>query len=1063
MLRRAIAASGGTEVKNLGDGLMVAFASSSAALACAVGMQQAVERANRESEAQLGLRVGLSGGEATREGDDYFGDPVIEASRLCAAASGGQILASELVRAMAGRRTSVEFRSVGQRALKGLPELIETVEVVWEPEAETAGGGGVPLPARLQRDDAAGFFGRDAERVVLADALKDAANEQRLRVVLIGGEPGIGKTTLAIEAVCRARESGATVLYGRSDEDLGISYQPWIEALGHLVDHAPDPLIEAHVGEYGGELVRLVPQLARRRPDLPAPRASDPETERYLLFGAVLGLLRAAAHEMPVVMVFDDLHWADKPTLLLLRHLVSAREPTRLLLIGTFRESEVSADHALADTLAALHREEGVERVSLRGLDSVELLELMSARAGYEISEDGVAFAHALRRETDGNPFFVAEMLLHLAESGAIFERDGRWVASDDLRESGLPVSVREVIGRRVARLGEATVRLLGVAAVIGRDFDASLVATVAEVDDDELVDLLDRAVDAALVEEVPGAPGRYTFAHALIEHTIYGELSASRRARTHRQVAEALEAAWGTRDPGDRLGELAYHWIEATAPQDAVKTIDFARRAAERALVQLAPDEALRWYSQTVELYDRAALSDERLRCELLVGLGEAQWQAGVAGAREALLDASRLAQRLGYDDLLVRAALANTRGFFSDARGVDADRVAVLESALNVAGDDLDRAKLLAVLAAELLVEGDYPKRRALVDEALALARRADDPATLAFVLTIWATTLNVPDTLAERTRIVDELDALADELDDPQVESDVHGHAYACAMEQGDSEVADLAQLRRNEIVGRLGRPGPRWGTVISDSAGALRRGDPAGAEALADESLRFGTESGQPDAFSIYGALLIAVRWHQGRLAELEPIVAQVAADTPGVPGFVAELAHCRIEGGDEGGARELLDLGAADGFASVPYDLVWATTLALWAEVAAHLGAVPPAAVLADRLRPYRGLVVFNGASTFGPIADYLGMLEAVLGNYEQADASFDQAMAIHQRFQAPFFLARTHLHRAQLCARRAAPADAEHGPQLLAETLILARRHGYAGLEREAVALDHQA
>ena len=153
---------------------------------------------------------------------------------------------------------------------------------------------------------------------------------------------------------------------------------------------------------------------------------------------------------MPVIVVLDDLHWADKPTLLLLRHLVSAREPARLLILGTFRESEVSADHALADTLAALHREEGVERVSLRGLEDVELIDLMTAMAGHEMAEDGVVLAHALRRETDGNPFFVAEILLHLAESGAIFERDGRWFASNDLRESGLPVSVREVIGRRV-------------------------------------------------------------------------------------------------------------------------------------------------------------------------------------------------------------------------------------------------------------------------------------------------------------------------------------------------------------------------------------------------------------------------------------------------------------------------------------------------------------------------------------------------------------------------------------------------------------------------------------
>ena len=186
-----------------------------------------------------------------------------------------------------------------------------------------------------------------------------------------------------------------------------------------------------------------------------------------------------------------------------------------------------------------------------------------------------------------------------------------------------------------------------------------------------------------------------------------------------------------------------------------------------------------------------------------------------------------------------------------------------------------------------------------------------------------------------------------------------------------------------------------------------------------------------------------------------------MVAQVAADTPGVPGFVAELAHCRIEGGDEAGARELLCAAAADGFATVPYDQVWTTTLVLWTEVATPLDAVQTASVLVDLLRPYVELVAFNGVSTFGPIADYVGMLETILGNYDQAEASFDQAMVIHQRFQAPFFLGRTYLHRAQLCARRAAQGDAEEKRQLLRETLTLARRHGYASLEREAEALNH--
>jgi class 3 adenylate cyclase/tetratricopeptide (TPR) repeat protein len=1057
-LREAVAATGGTEVKSIGDALMVSYEGATEALAGAVAMQRSVERHNRTLDGQrLEMRVGVSVGDATFEDGDWFGTPVVEAARLCADAAGDQILVSDVVRVLAGSRHEFELRPLGTRELKGLPDPVAVCEVVWAPlAAETAT---VPLPTRLQRDVTASFVGRDAESALLADALKDATSEQHRRVVLLGGEPGIGKTTLATEAVRRAYEAGSIVLYGRSDEDLGIPYQPWIEALTHLVDHAPDALIEAHVAEHGGELVRLVPTLVRRQTDLPAPRASDPETERYLLFGAVKGVLHSASGDEAVVVVLDDLHWADKPSLLLLRHLVSASEPARLMIIGTFRESEVAAGHPLADVLGAFHREEGVDRVSLRGLEDIELLELMTALAGHELDAPSVEIAHAIRRETDGNPFFAVEILRHLAESGAIFQQDGRWQTSPDLRESGLPVSVREVIGRRVARLGDDTVRVLGVAAVIGRDFDASLLARVADVSEDECLDLLDAAADAGIVEEVPGAPGRYAFSQALIEHTLYDDQRASRRARTHRRVAEVLEEVCGDQ-PGDRLGELAYHWVEATALQDATKAIDYTRRAAERALEQLAPDEALRWYSQALELFDRAALSDERLRCELLVGFGDAQVQAGVAGSRQTLLDAAHLAQRSGYPDLLIRAALANSRGSGgSDVRDADAERVSVLESALDAAADDVTRARMLAVLANELIYAGDFAARRTLSDEALALARRTGDPATLAFVLARHFTTITAPETFIERTQINDELLPLAGELGDPLMEFQAFGNAYCLAFESGESDAGMRALAKYEENATRVATPLLLWGVAIDESFVALLRGDVDEAERSADDLLRLGTETGQPDAVALYAALLIPVRWHQGRLGELEPLVAQVAADTPGVPGFIAALAHCRIEAGDPSGARELLDAAAADGFASIPRDVVWTTTIALWAEVAAHLGAADVAPMLVELLRPYHDHVAFAQTNTWGPLADYLGMLETVIGNYEQADAYFDQAMAIHERFQAPFFLARTQLHRAELYQQRAAPGDEERARDLLDETLAIARRHGYAGLERQVQTL----
>jgi predicted ATPase len=322
-----------------------------------------------------------------------------------------------------------------------------------------------------------------------------------------------------------------------------------------------------------------------------APEASaDAESERYLLFGAVVDLLARISLVAPVVLVLDDLQWADRPTIQLLRHLVSSDVAMRLVVVGTFRDSEITTTHPLADALAALHREEGVERIALRGLGDDELLSLLESIAGHEMASDGLQMRDALLAETEGNPFFVHEMLRHLAETGAILQDgSGRWVATPALRASGMPVSIREVVERRISGLGDETARVLSVASVIGRDFDVEVLAGCIEMDDDVLLDLCDDAVRASVLTDSE-MPGRYTFAHALIQHTLYDGLSTGRRARTHRLVAEALEEICGD-EPGPRIGELAHHWSQATRPDDGIRALDYTRRA--RTGCRLGPGRA--------------------------------------------------------------------------------------------------------------------------------------------------------------------------------------------------------------------------------------------------------------------------------------------------------------------------------------------------------------------------------------------------------------------------------------------------------------------------------------
>ena len=613
LLRGALERTGGREVKNLGDGLMVVFSSASQALACAAQMQQAVEARNRRSEEQLGVRIGLSLGEATVEDGDYFGEPVVEAARLCAHAAGGQIVVNALVRQLAGSRDGHRFRSLGDLELKGISASVSAFELAWAPAAE----GRIALPERMRELPATGYVGRVAERERLQE-LWGQAREGSLRLALIGGEAGVGKTRLSTHLALQAHGEGATVLYGRCDEDIGGPYQPWAQALRHYVAHAPVALLRAHVERHGGEIARLAPDLGERVPELPAPRQSDPETERYLLYAAAAGLLEGAAAQEPIVLVLDDLHWADGPTLSLLRHVMTAGSSMRMLIVGTYRDSDLAREHPLTALLADLHRERGVQRLKLTGLQAEDVLALMEAVAGQDMEEEGRELAREITRETAGNPFFAGELLRHLTESGAIVHEDGgRWRLVGEVSDLGLPQSVREVVGRRVERLGSDARTALSAGAVIGRDFDLDLLVAVVDLDETRLLDLLEEAVAASLLQESAGRAGRFTFTHALVEHTLYEDLGRTRRARLHQRIAEALEEQCGE-DPGERMGELATHWAAAVVSANPGKALHYAQRAAERALAALAPDEAVRWYRQALQLQTQAPGDDRPEHCEL-------------------------------------------------------------------------------------------------------------------------------------------------------------------------------------------------------------------------------------------------------------------------------------------------------------------------------------------------------------------------------------------------------------------------------------------------------------
>jgi tetratricopeptide (TPR) repeat protein len=1027
LLRAVVATTdSATDVRQDGDALRVTFTDARAAARCAVELQQRIEADNRTAAVPGVLRIAAAG-EAGRD------------DRLCALAGAGQILVDEGV--WEQLRDSDELQIEAPRRLGG-PEA--AAEIRWDPLPEPV----VPLPARLEVARPEAFVGRAPELARLEPLLAHAGNGGR-QVILLGGEPGIGKSRLARELAVAAHARGATVLQGRCDEDLRMPYQPFVEALSHLVEHAADAVLERHVDEHGGELGRLVGALSRRLPEVPAPSHADGDTERYLLFGAAVGLLNAEQAQRPVVLSLDDIQWADMPTLLLLRHLVASDLRLRLTIIATFRTTEFDDEHPLVKLLADLHREPDVTRIDLTGLEVEAVAELAHDATGQELDGATMDAARALQRRTSGNAFFVTEMLRH---------------HGNDLFAAEMPGSVRDVLERRLQRLGDSVREPLAAASVIGQEFDLELVGRMLGADPDAVIAAVDAAADAALVI-APRHPGdRYAFAHGLIVTTLYEGLGPARRGQLHRRAATALEELCGDGSGAvatSRVSELARHWLNAE-PADLERALRYTQLAGEHAVAQLAPDDGVRWYRQGLDLFDQLGGADGATRFELLVGLGDAQRQAGDPEFRTTLLDAAALARRMQDGPRLVRAVLANNRGFVSASGVVDDERLHALEDALDAVGpdDSAQRAVLLATLGAELAFSPtDRERRIEHSDEALAIARRLDDPAALSRVLSLRFVTLWMPETLDERLANSEENVVAARRTGDPIAEFHAVHWQAAAFVEAGRLNDAHRDVEHEAALAERLGQPTMRWLATYDRANLEIITGRLAEAEQHAHEALEIATLSAQPDALSFFTSQLTNIRYEQGRLAELQPLIAQVVADNPGIPAFRAVLALACCEGDLDDEARRILAHETSSAFSELPPDVTWLPGLAIYAEVAAHLQDGAAGEVLYDLLAPWAGQVVYSGISAWGSVDHHLGAVAAVIGRYGEAEEHLRQAAELNVALRAPIWVARTELATARLLLDRDGLQDRERGRALLERATAAAQRLGSATLARRAAGL----
>jgi DNA-binding CsgD family transcriptional regulator len=867
------------------------------------------------------------------------------------------------------------------------------------------------LPGPLSIRSTFPFAGRRDELMRLRALMPWAAGEGR-RVVLVGGEAGSGKSRLVREFAAEAAAGGALVLYGACDAVVHPPYGPFAEAL--------EPLdLDA-----SGDLARLRGE--------PGPAgASDPDTERHRLHTAVTDLLAAAGARQPVLLVLEDAHWADVPTLALLRHLARASGRMRLLLLATFRDGEADMPDALAETLADLRRSEDVVRLRLAGLSEAELGEFLRAATDAELDP---AVVPAISEMTAGNAFLVCELWRALVDGDAVEVVDGTLQLRRPPAELGAPDSVREVVGRRLAQLAPASADLLELAATAGPEFSLDVLQDTAD-----LPAALEEAVASGMIEELPSRRLAYRFTHELVRRSLYDGLSAVRRAELHLRVGEALERS-GRRS----VAELAHHFAAAAPFGGSARAVDYNLLAARAASAGLDFGEAAERLRVALELGPERGAE----RAELLLELGMALHRAGRSvDALAAFAEAAEIATGVGDAERLARAAIAyenaSWRPGITDQLAVD-----LLERAAAALGeqDSQLRVGVLGGLARALEIRGRHARGTAARADAIAMARRLGDRAALARVLvgSYWERHTRSPgQVLAMLTEARD----LAAELGDEELRTEAMIWRVCALVVLCDIETARREIEVSRVTAERTAQPFQAHVAEHSGSAIALLQGRLADAEAMAVRSHEWSRLLTGRDASGVYGVQMFGVRREQGRLAELAPVIRMLASGGSWRPGLVSLLCELGME--DE--ARRELARVAAEGLEGFRASL-WMATLAYLTDASTALGDEATAALLYPAFAPHAGTNVMIGhmVASYGAADRYLGMLAATLGEWEQATHHFERALVLNRQMGAMTWLAHTAYEYGRMLLRRG--SDRDRAEELLGEAGRLAEEIGMAAL-----------
>jgi tetratricopeptide (TPR) repeat protein len=871
------------------------------------------------------------------------------------------------------------------------------------------------------------FIGRDRELAELLAGFLDAT-EGRGGVFLITGESGIGKTAIADQLASRATEGGAQVLWGRCWEGGGAPpYWPWAQIIRALAEGRDVESLRSLASSGAADIALLVPELAERlRVSTDRLRPIESDARRFYLFEAVTSFLKAASQAQPVVLVLDDLHDADLPSLLLLRYLISDPRRSRMLVLAAYRETGPEPGTEAEDVLATLAREGTV--LGLRGLDRDEVGRLVEQVLGSIPLQDDVT---EIYEATEGNPLFVREVTRLLAAQD-------RLESQRRLRIS-IPQSVRTVIRRRLSPLSADAIRMLSAAAVAGRDFDLRVVAAASGLASDHVIGSLAEVLALGLVGEEASTAGVYRFSHPLMQEVIYEELPLDVRIQLHRAIGEAIERFHGD-DTGPYLAQLAYHFAKVAPVGEGERARDYARRAGDRAMDSCAYEEAVVEYRRALDAFAFAS-PDEALRCEQVLSLGDALVRAGnYDEAKTIFLSATDIARKLGDAARLARAAL----GFGEpqvQAGVADRQLMGLLQEALDALspGDGALRAQILSRLSLELTFSDETELREALSLEALEMARRLGEVVPMASALRARWLAVWGPDGLEERRGLAEDILRLGGATGDRETELIGRARRITCAIEAGDMRSAEVDIAAHADLADELRMPYHQWVAASMRAMRTLLDGSLQAAEERAGAALTM--LPGRQDAVFAHLNQITLIRRDQGRLGELRETWRQIVERFPQVGFARGCLCLADAELGRRDDARRGLR-SLAEAIGELPRNGVnWLAALAVSSIAAARLQGADAAASVHRLLLPYADRTIVISAPQpvvcFGSASLYVALLEATMSRWQEAEDHFETAIESNTQLGARSLLAYTHVEYTRMLSERGRAGDRIRARDLL--------------------------